>query len=80
MKSTKIRKWTDQDVIDFLESAGMPVSRCFTTDGNMYGYYCDVNQAGLYGCPRMICMDDLDERVARVVKYLKKIGAPQEPY
>ncbi len=73
--STRPSKWTDDDVRAYLVSTGIPVERYCTFGGESYGYFSDSEQRAMFNTECMICMDDLDDRAARIVRYLKKIGA-----
>jgi hypothetical protein len=75
--ATQPRKWTDDDVVAYLVSTGIPVARYCIIGGELYGHFYDESQRSLFKAEFAVCMDDLDDRAVRVIRYLRKIGAPE---
>jgi hypothetical protein len=72
MGRRKYRYWTDEDFAAYLAEVSESSGPYFTIGEGLYGYYSNDGQ-------QMICMDDDDERVIAVVRYLRRIGAPSLP-
>jgi hypothetical protein len=62
-------KWTDEKVAAFLTGQDVPLDRWRVSDG-LYGY---IDADGTH----FLAMDDDDDRVERIVLFLRKIGASE---